>query len=173
MRTKENVFTSRSAGVSIITEKLIYVKHYVTSADTPSVHNRVDSRIRASNDDELDCNTPRYRRKVLILLHHVMNRMYLLHIHLSVCQKTTPSPHYPSNCLFETYLVVFRIAANRPDMHVLCTDFLYHCDVIALLWDVDEPGLGRVAYSISFPSQLPDIDHPTTIREYKSRITAR
>src|SRR5262245_54883956 len=66
---------------------------------------------------------PRYRRKVLILLHHVMNRMYLLHIHLSVYQKMTPSPHYPSNCLSETYLVVFRIAANMPDMHVLC-DFI-------------------------------------------------
>src|SRR5450631_3576539 len=97
-----------------------------------------------SNVDELDCNTPRYRRKALILHHHVMNKMYLLHIHLLMYQRTTPLLHYPSNCLFATYLVVFHISANMPDMRVTCIDSLYHCDVITRHWDVGAPELAQV-----------------------------
>jgi len=37
----------------------------------------------------------------------------------------------------------------------------------------DSSSVHTSAFSISFSSQFPDIDHPTTIREYRSRMTER
>src|SRR5947209_3944624 len=68
-----------------------------------------------------------------------MNRMYLLHIHLSTFQRMTPLPRCPNNFLSATYLIVFRIDVNMPDMHVRYTDSPYHCGAIAPHQDDGEP----------------------------------
>ncbi len=57
----KNVLTLRNVDVVIVTGIMLNVKRYIIFPISPSAHTRADSRSRAWNADEHDCNTLRYR----------------------------------------------------------------------------------------------------------------
>lgn len=90
-----------------------------------------------------------------------------------MCQRRTPLQHYPNSSLSVTYSQAFQLVLSRLDTLAMSIDILSHCECLS-------PGSGRrrasawlSARSASSSSPVPDIDHPTTIREYRSRTTAK